>query len=282
MRYGSVALKTFLATRAPFWQADLFTFTLASGTVYRWTTSDRDISVAGAIWSAVGPVLTRTGWSVKNTMTIASMTLKLFSTGTDFGGINIKSAIHNGLLDGAVVSLRRVIMPTFGDTSLGPVDIFTSRVSTVTVTALGADIVVKGGNVALQQYAPKNTYQLGCIHALYNAGCTLVRTAHQETHTVTTASTIVVQLSSPSIDPALFLHGTVLVTSGAAAGSLRTIKSVSSSGVGLAYPLYVAPQLGDTAVLTQGCNHSLARCSVFGNTAHYRGFPFIPPVETAF
>ncbi len=281
MRYAGVGLKSFLASRQPFFQADLFTITLSTGAIYRWTTMDQPISAGPWTWVAVGPIIERTGWQVKNTMSIPSMTMKLYSTGADFGGLNIKQAIHNGLLDRATVLLQRAIMPTYGDTSLGLVDIYRGNVSTVTLNAIGAEITVKGANVALQANMPRNLYQLGCIHTLYDVGCTLLRTAYQETHTVSGGDRVTIAFSDAAIDPTKFYNGTILFTSGAASGTKRTLYSAISTQVACSYPLLQTPQPGDTFVLTQGCSRTTDRCASFGNSQNFRGFPFIPPVETA-
>ena len=286
MRYAGVGMKSFLASKQFFWQADLFTFTLRDTSVYRWTTTDAPITAGGFVWFAIGPILTRTGWSMKNTMQVPTMTLKLNSDGQDFqtvGGsfVNIKHAMHNGLLDNAKVLLQRAIMPTFGDTSLGLVDLFSASVSGITINALGADITLKGGSSILQQYMPRNLYQLGCVHALYDTGCTLLRTTFQSSNTVSASELTSVGLTT-AVDPALYERGTVLFTSGPATGSKRTVVSATANSLSFAYPLYDAPSVGDTVVLTRGCARTRAACGTFGNIQHFRGFPYIPPVETAF
>ena len=292
MRAASSALQTFLASRQPFWSADLFTITLASGTVYRWASTDQPVTYGGNTWlppSASTPGLTRGAWAVKNTIEVPTLEISLISSGLDFAsGGNIKLDLHNGLFDGAWIELDRAFMPiigdNFGDTSLGTVAIFAGRVGEIQINATGAKIKVRGANVLMDQYMPKNRYMLGCIHRLYDVNCTVNRAAHTFSATVASATASSVQWTS---DPtsggyANLQFGALAMTSGAANGSLRTIQYVNSGGVSLMYPLYQVPAPGDTFTVTYGCDKTLATCnSRFSNTQHYRGFPYVPPAETA-
>jgi len=48
------------------------------------------------------------------------------------------------------------------------------------------------------------------------------------------------------------------------------------------YPLPFAPAFGDAFTVYAGCDRTLATCQGrFNNKANFRGFPFVPPAETA-
>jgi hypothetical protein len=70
--------------------------------------------------------------------------------------------------------------------------------------------------------------------------------------------------------------------SGQNAGLTRTIRQMTS---GVAYQLqaWLYPvTVGDTFQFLPGCDHTTATChNTFNNLAHYGGFPYIPPPETA-
>lgn len=278
MRNANAALTSFLLSKQPCTVADLFEFNLFNGQQHFWTSSDQTIHVNGSTYVNVGPALTRTKFEVKNTIDVPTMDISLISTGSDFGGQNIKLAIHNGLLDGAHVTLKRVFMPTPGDTSLGTVTLFGGRTSTVQISGRGAKITVKGDNVIMQQYMPRNVYNLSCIHTLYDAGCTLSAATFSFFDEVAApTNAIAITLSIAGGSPQYNL-GYVTITTGAGAGQIRTILNANATTLLLAYPLYVVPAPGDQLSVTYGCDKRSSTClNVFNNLQHFRGFEAIPP-----
>jgi uncharacterized phage protein (TIGR02218 family) len=277
----NMTLISALLARTPMWSVDLFTVSLLSGDVYRWASADRDIVFSGNTWSAMGPAIQRSKWSAKNTTEVSEMEITLYSTGLDFPSGNLKKLIHDGLFDGAFIQLDRAYMPTYGDTSLGLVTLFGGRVGKVEINALGATVTCVAANVLMQQNIPRNTFQLGCIHTLYDSGCTVDRGAHTATFTVTSASTLTVNFSESALgDPAIYVLGTLAIVDGIAAGQRRQIDGAGGQSITVAYPLLDVPAAGDHFTLTQGCSKTIARCTQFGNLPNYRGFPNIPPASS--
>ena len=281
MRPSSAALNAFLLTKRPFVVADLFTLMLYDGTTFRWTSTDQPITYGANTWEAVGPALTRSRWNVKNSIEVPTMDITLLSEDYGHTASNLKLDMHNGLLDGGYFQLHRVYMPTFGNVSLGLVLLFGGKVSTIQVTARGAKISVKGDNLLMQGFAPRNVYGVGCIHALYDSGCTLNPANFTSLFSAGTAlNQVFISWAVAPINYASYALGYVTITSGNAAGEVRTIQNVSSSGIALAYPLYEQMSPGDTFTATFGCPRTLSVCgNRFGNTQNYRGFNFIPPAE---
>ena len=287
MRPASSALIAFLASGQPFWTADLFTFTLLNGNVLRLASSDIPITYSGNTWAAVGPAITRSTWSAKNTIDVPTLDMTLWSTGTDLndgqpvyngGDENIKQLIHNGLLDGSLVTLQRAFMPQPGDTAFGLVTLFGGKAGPITIGARGAKLTYKGANVKMQAYMPRNTYKIACIHSFCDAGCTLSAATFTFSNYVSAGSTKKTILWGGTA-PALtnLPQGYVTFTSGPNDGEVRTIVAADSSGFTLAYPLYQNPVAGDTFTTTQGCNKTEAKCKEYGNDQNFRGFRFIPP-----
>jgi len=174
-------------------------------------------------------------------------------------------------------------MASFGDTSLGIITLFGGRVGKLDITALGVTISCLSSNVILQQNVPRNTYQLGCIHTLYDSGCTLNRAAFTMGRLVTSANQTTLNYDIAPTDPSIFQLGVIEIVSGAGAGQRRAIDaSYNIGGSGslvLAYPLYTVPAPGDEFHLTQGCNKTKDRCIEFDNLPNFRGFPNIPKAE---
>lgn len=292
MRTASAELLGLLASRLPFWSADLFTFSLRSGDTLRLTGADRSIRFGTTTWLAASTAnfaLTRKGWAVQNTMDVPQLTIDLISSGTDFsGGSNVKLAIHNGLLDGAWCQMDRAFMPIiggqFGDTTLGTVAMFAGPVGEVKITGIGATIAVRGANIKHQQYMPRNRILASCIHALYDAGCGVSRPAHTFSGAVSGASAIAIGwVSDPTSGNWANLPGGIMtVTSGVGAGQTRSIQASSTVGISFVYPFYEVPVAGDTFVCTYGCDKTMVTCSGrFSNLQNYRGFPYVPPAEMA-
>lgn len=281
MKNATPALVSFLLSKRACYIADLFTFSLSNGSTYTWTSSDQPILSNGVVYQAIGPLLTRSRISIKNTIDVPEMTITLLSNGTDFdGGLNIKNEIHNGLLDGAYVQINRVYMPTYGDTSLGAPLMFGGRVSQVQIGAKGAKISVKGDNVLMQQYIPRNVYSISCIHTLFDTGCTLNAADFTFDFHLGASNPVFLNWIDPPGDTSQFVLGVATMTSGEAVGESRTVISAQTFGIQLIYPFYKPTAPGDTFSVTFGCDRSIPVCvNRFNNLQHRRGFDYIPPAE---
>lgn len=287
MKQATAGMRAFLAQKLPFTQADLFTITLLDGSVFRWTSFDQPItSVAGVTWLAQGPLLQRTTWKVTNQPDVPEMDLTLSALNDDFnGGQNVKQALHNGLFDGALFLLQRAIMPTVGDLSLGLITIFSGQVGECKINGLNATITINGANAVFNFFGPRNQYLIGCAHTLYDQGCTLIRGTFTFNNTVGASpapTRTSLTFGSVQSDFARFSLGYIKMTSGVANGSVRTIKSTTSAGLVMAYPLYATPAAGDTYAITYGCDKTRTTCALFSNSQNWRGFPFVPPASMAF
>ncbi|HEY5046929.1 MAG TPA: DUF2163 domain-containing protein [Rhizomicrobium sp.] len=294
MRAASNGLKALLASRAPCHVADLFTWTLANGAVYRWSSFDRSLSVGGNIWLGTGPLLTRNRFAVKNTVEVPELEVRLAAgDSTLVNGQNIKEQIHNGIFDGARVELDRVFMPTPGDNSLGTVLLFNGRQSGAVIDAEGVTLTAKGDNVLMNQQAPRNLYQITCLHSFCDAGCTLAPAAYTITGNVGSSSapsSSFVPWASAPANAALFTLGKLTMTSGAAVGQIRTVRLANASGLFLTYPLYDLPAAGDSFSLLMGCDRQQTSCqtrttntgAAVNNILHFRGYPYVPVAELAF
>ena len=302
MRTASAAMIAFLASKRSHYRADLFTFTFLNGAqpVLRLASTDQDITYSRTTWRGITaplgaalatrdpayPSVTRSRWNVKNTLEVPTLDINLISDGTDYqAGLNIKAMAHNGLFDGCAVFYQQARMPTFGDTRLGLIDIFDGLVGPVQVHSTGVRITVKGANVRLMAFMPRNRYQYGCIHALYDEGCTVNRAAHTSSNAVGTNSTAtVIYWGSVPANATNFALGTLQITSGVCAGQTRTIQAADNAGAQLAYPLFGTPSPGDIISVSHGCDKTrdgANGCAFFANQQHFRGFRFIPPATMA-
>ncbi len=296
MRTATSALRTLLDSKVALGSADLYTIALANGDVLRWASTDVDIVMDGDTFSAAGPIVKRSTWSMANKMEIPTLDMHVLANNDeafDIGGVNIKTLAHNLGFDGAYVTLQRIFWPAsgpWGDTTggLGSVTLFIGPIGSVMITSTGVTIKAKGANVIFNQKFPRNVYQPACVNTLFDSACTINRAAntHSAAADVTSdTSLIVFQGGSAPVSVDSLLLGTLTFTSGPNNGASRSIKAVSASPdrVRLSYPLEVAPDAGDTFTVTVGCDKTPGVCNArFSNLDNFRGFPYVPQSSIAF
>lgn len=289
MRSCSGALALVLASGGvELWSADLFTFTLSDGTtIYRWTSFDEDLVANLFTFTSRKPWLQRSKWNVKNTMEVPSLNVTLAALNDAFaGGASIKAQIHNGLFDGATCKLERAFMLAPGDTvALGTILLFSGQVAGIDLDGTKADIGVKGLVNKLDQNAPRNVFQAGCVHTFCDPGCTLLRASFTTTYTMGSSpaptKTFVPWASAPGT-PSRYNGGTLRFTTGPDSSQSRTIDKADSTGLFLSYPLYALPVAGNMFTAFEGCDKTKTRCSALANLQNWRAFPHVPPAETAY
>lgn len=285
----------FLASRAPCFVGELFTHTLLSGTVYRWTSADLSLSVGGNTWLAPidgAPLITRNRFGVKNTVEVPELELRLGASDTLLD--NLKAQIHNGIWDGARVEMDRVFMPTPGDTSFGYVLLFNGRQSGAVIDAEGVTLTAKGDNVLMNQQAPRNLFQTTCLHTFCDSGCTLSQSDYTFTGQIVQSPSTAryINWTPPAgFTAPQFTLGKVTMTSGAANGQVRTVgwANPSTNTLNFVYPLYDAPAPGDTFDILLGCDRQQTSCqnrvqangTGVNNIQHYRGYPYTPQAYIA-
>lgn len=284
MKTLSAPLQAHLASGGPFIMADLYTVSLTSGTVLRWTSFDIDVvhPTNGYTYSSSGPVLKRGKTRIVIGLEVDTLDLSIYPRSTDMlNGVTLLQAARAGAFDGAYLLLERCFLSsTFAP--IGTVIMFSGRFADTTFGRTDIEVRVNSDVEALGIQMPRNLYQAGCVHTLFDTGCGLARASFA------IASSVVSGSSSTSINTALaqadgyFKRGYIQFTSGALIGTKRTIKSHVSGVMGLFLPLPSAPAAGDTFTVYPGCDKTQATCtSKFGNKPNFRGCPYIPIPETA-
>lgn len=291
LRAAPPALVAALAAGTIRYSADLMTIRLADGvTVLRWTNFDRDLTYAGQVFLAQSTLLNRMTWKVTNTLEVPGFTLKASSLNTGFnGGAALQVQIHAGLLDGAAFLGQRAMMGADANpNTLGVVSLFAGKVAGIDLDGLTAAIAIHGKINDLDQYAPQNLYQIPCNHAFCDSGCTLSKAAFTSSFAIgSSPSTIFIPWASAPANPTAYQNGVIAITSGLASGSRRTIVAASAAGMTLSYPLPFMPAAGNGFTAQKGCDKtynsgSNQSCTAYSNTAHYRGFPDVPPPGSAY
>jgi uncharacterized phage protein (TIGR02218 family) len=280
MRTASAGLIALLNSGTQFLMADLFTLTLSGGFVVRYTSADTDLTSAGNVFSKflIGRSRTRVSVGVE----VDTLDVTIHPAPTDLlNSVAWLTAARNGALDGANLKLEKVFMPTWGDTSLGVIDLFQGRVSDVELGRTEAKLTVKSDMELLDTPLPRNFYQSGCLNTLFDNGCSLAKTAYAANGTVSGAT--VTQINSALGQPAdYFSLGTITFISGVNAGITRSVRSFAGGAFTLALPLVAAPSPGDQFIAYPGCDKTKSTCeNKFANGPNFRGYPFVPDPETA-
>lgn len=303
MKPISPELKALLMTRQ-FWTCDLYTVTIlqagAASIVQRYTTGPIAITANGFSYpvNTVGPFFDtkdnkqKAHW--KAGLEVDSRTVIMLPGAATIQGIPYSTAIRQGLFDGAQVTIHRAYMPlgldannkpVYGDTSRGTITIFSGRMAEIDVSGSMVTETLNSNTELLNIEMPRNLYQSNCTNTLYDIGCGLNRADFAVSGTIATGSTGTILNSTLAAATGYFDLGAILITSGANANISRSIHSYvhgSPGTITLMSPFPNPPANGDAFTIWPGCDKTQASCSAkFNNLARFRGFPFIPQVETA-
>ncbi len=295
------ALAALLASRS-FVMADLYTFTLYGGGVLRYATSDVDMAYGGITWPASKVLFDSAGGSKahwKLGMDTDSWNITLYPRPRDplggaaypdtIGGIPFLAAIRTGALDGAIVQIDRAYLPAWpGYTGhaanpTGVITLFAGVVAEAEATRSGVALVINSHIERLGDTMPRNLYQAGCRHSLFDSQCGVAAGLYAVNGVipVTLSGPLLTLPMAPPAGSGTYTLGTMAMTSGINAGSTRLIKAWSANGLtlmsGFASPL----ASGDGFALTPGCDKAMTTCAKFGNLANFGGMPFIPSPEAA-
>jgi len=283
MKPASAALIALLTSARQFHMADLFSFTLAGGGTFRFSGMDVDLAVGASLYAAGGLKFQRGATRLTRGLEVDTLEVTVFADASAlFNGTPFLPFVRSGGLDGAGLVLERAFMPMLHDTAAGAVTLFDGRIADIELGRSQARLTVKSWLELLNLKLPRNVYQPGCLHTLFDSGCGLSKAAFAVAGSVAGGS----DRSSINTDLAAadgtFDLGTIEFAGGANAGQKRTIKSQAGGTVRLSYPLPLAPAAGDGFTAYPGCDKTSATCAVkFANLANFRGFPYIPVPETA-
>jgi uncharacterized phage protein (TIGR02218 family) len=185
-----------------------------------------------------------------------------------------------GLYDDAKIEIWRVNWSDTADRAL----MRAGSLGEVRRSGLAFSAEIRGLTHYLQQPQGR-LYQFTCDAALGDTRCgiDLTSTTFRATATIGIAHSVR-QLSVTGIGSYAedwFTRGLCRVTSGANLGTAIEIKRHSISGgvatIELWQPLADLPVVGDTLVLTAGCDKHFVTCrDRFSNAARFRGFPHMP------
>ena len=288
MKSASAALITLLNGNTVYLMADLYTITLRGGSILRWANCDTDLTLSPNTFTAptdqgTQPLVQRGPVRTVKGLEVDTMELTLLGGGSaKIAGIAMPLFAHNGGFDGCRVKVERVFMPTWGDTTPGSLVLFEGNVAGVDPTSTQVSLKVKSDLEKLQAKMPHTLFMPGCANAFGDAGCGKVLSTITDTGAAGSGTSISQVVVATGKGDGYYNLGVLTMTSGAATGSRRAVKSyTSASGIAvLALPLPSAAAVGDTFSIYPGCARTKAACTTWGNLTRFRGCPFVPPPET--
>ena len=281
MKNISGGLLTHLQSNQIFTLADLYTITLISGTVLRYTDFDVDL-LNTFTYSASGPVFVRSQTRTTIGIEVDTLDLEIYPKPTDLvNGLPMLAAAAAGAFDGANVVLERAYIST-APALVGTINLFSGDFADLEIARAGMKCRINSDIAQFNVQMPRNIYQANCMRALYDTGCTVSRASFGAASTDTGGSSVTNIVCNSGQASGYFNGGYALWLTGSLAGLRRTIKNYAPGSFQIFLPLPSTPYYGDTMTLYPGCDKSLSMCvSRFNNKANFRGFPYIPVPETA-
>ena len=282
MKTASAPLLALLNGSNAFQVCDLYTLTLADGTVLRMTSADVSITWSGNAF-ATRPLLTRGKCRTVIGVEVDTLDVSVFpQAGNLLTGVSWAQAVRQGALDGAWLLVERAYVATW-PVVVGTLVAFYGRVADADVSQSEIKLTVKSALELLNIQMPRRLYQSACTQTLYDAGCGLVKATYTVTGAVSGGSAVTGFATALAQPAGYFEQGVLTFTSGANAGLKRTVKTFASGVFTFALPWPVIPTVGDAFSVFAGCDKRVTTCNAkFGNLANNRSYPEIPVPETLF
>lgn len=257
-----------------------------------YTNSDAPVQIGNFYYRADGLRIKGIRYKVVKGLSVDEQTITIFADDTNkVGTIPFIQAIANGLLDGARFKQERAFFdpatwparPGDPNKAVGSIVLFSGAITNVEdIGRTAAMLKVRSDLSLLDVDMPRNLYQPSCLHTLYDGGCGLKKTLFLVPGVITSTSTTRTINWTNTRPTDYFAQGVVKFTSGQNQGQSRPVRSSSSSGFVLTYPLQFVPAVSDSFVIYPGCDHTKSTCGTkFMNDRNFRGFPYVPPPETA-
>ena len=282
-----------------------------SGNSYYFTSWDVPVSRGGITYQTGltikrGPVIQKVGLEVQTCDLEISPQPDNPAGAILIDGFPFLVACRNGELDAARFTMSKLFLNNAVAQNPALVPWFQGRINQVDAGRVTAKITVASNLELLNVSMPRNVFQVGCLHQLYDTGCQVRKSDFTTTGTVTGAQsptifTITSTVTSgnfsggkPITDHAFDL-GIITMTSGVNNGDSRVVKTslLSSGQISVIFPWPAAATVGDTFTVSAGCDKLQSTCTnkfqdpanpanPTGNLRHFRGYPFIPQPETLY
>ncbi len=287
MKTVSAAFLTMLQTSETLVAANLYQFTLPSGSIFYWTDAQESITYNGKVYLAAY-LDSQPGFERGATRTTIGLNADdleidvLYDASTRINGMTPAAFALAGGFDNAQVVVSQALAPDWSNPVVnGVASLFDGIVGEVQADSGKVKLTVNSTLRLLNTAFPRNYFLPQCNHALFDAGCTLLAANFAVSGAVSAAGTATGFDTNLTQADGYFALGYIVWTSGANTGLKCFVKSYANASgqITLAYPIS-PPAAGDTFTAYPGCAKTQAACTAFNNLAHFRGFPYVPTPET--
>jgi uncharacterized phage protein (TIGR02218 family) len=250
-------------------------------------TVQSDLMSLGVQSFVVGDLrIERSDITIATGVSVDESTVSLYcNTEPVFNGLTAQSFAVIGGFDNAHIKIELAIMPSYGDTSIGVLHLFEGYVSDIKVDISKVELTVSSESIRLDTQIPSLVYQPSCTHTLYDSGCALSRAPFTASCTVVIGSNKSNLLFVDVNGVGFFDLGKVTFTSGLNNALTRTVKAHTVgmvSVVALTENLPFQPAVGDTFIITAGCDKLRSTCTAkFNNAVHFLGWEYMPVPEAS-
>lgn len=158
MKNAEAEIIQYLNTQKNLVACDIYELKLANGRIYRFSDFDTDVSYNGHVYShTLMGIPKRQQIKVQSKVTVDSMTIEIYNNENDvIEGVPLNKAAHDGLLDSAVLSLKRCY---FNETTvLGAVSLFSGIAEIKQCGGLSLQITAKAKTQGLNMEFPVRRY----------------------------------------------------------------------------------------------------------------------------
>lgn len=240
-----------------------------------------------------GPILSRTNTRTVIGVEVDTMDMTVAAQITHLlAGKPWLKSVREGGLDGALIKLEKLFMPTWGDTSLGSIIGNTYKVGTTEGGRTNVKLACESLLTLLNVQLPRNPFQPGCRNTLFDGACKQVKANYANVLVAGSGSTTTQIQCTSARAAGYFSLGTITFGPSTANPNVtRTIKvHTEASGVHilqLVPALPIAPAANDAFTAYPGCDRLQSTCSSgkfatlpgdtqAGNLANFRGEPYVP------
>lgn len=300
MKSASPALIALFASRQPFEQCDLYTFTLYSGLVLRYANCPFDVVYGGNTWLCArngGVVIDEQGdsgprarWSSGFDTGSWSVTIMPRDDVDFIGVLPWAAAARAGILQEATVRVDRAYIagswpdiPALTLVPEGTVNVFFGRTAEIDFGRSSIQISINDPRDLLDTDMPRNLYTRQCRYALFDSRCALNKAAFAfAVQVAAVTSTQRFSITAAAQAANYFALGSLNFTSGDNSGLRMMIRSSAGSSLALLAPMPFDVAPGDLLTVYPGCDKTDTTCQTkFNNLLNFGGFKYIPPPETA-
>jgi len=282
MKTTTTDCQTLLQSGAQVFMVELYTLTLSTGSVVRWTMGDAaSVTYGSTTWSR-GPLIERGKVSCGIGIQVDSLDVTIYADDTvTVAGVPVLQAARVGALDGAQILIQKGFTDNPANPIKGLVHVAEGRIGDIEVNSNSVKLAVKTFIELLDTQYPIDVYSTSCLNTLYDTNCGVSKSANGLNLTVQSGSTQT-SLACGVSGSGVYDLGILVFTSGVNTGVQRAVKAHTSGLLSLSFPLLDAPSVGDAFTVYKGCDKTQATCtSKFGNLPKFRGQPYVPQPETA-